>query len=110
MKNYFYPMSYYQEISKYYDMLMEAGYYDYGALATTLQSVIGERQSVLELGIGTGQVAQLLVEANPSYDFAGMDFSAAMLELAQKRLPSEVKLIECDIAEMDLGRQYDVGL
>ncbi|MEM8637409.1 MAG: class I SAM-dependent methyltransferase [Cyanobacteria bacterium P01_G01_bin.54] len=102
-------MTYYQDISKYYDMLMNAGYYNYEPLAKTVRSVIGQRERVLELGIGTGQLAQLLVEAEPTYDFVGIDFSPAMLEIASKRLPKTVSLIECDVADMKMDRKFDVA-
>lgn len=102
-------MKYYQGIADYYDLLMDGGYYDYGFLADAVQASIGPRKRILELGIGTGQLAKVLLEREPNYDFVGMDFSPAMLEIAKKRLPENVPLVECDIAEMKLDRRFDVA-
>ena len=59
---------------------------------------------------GTGLLARELLELDSSYHFTGVDFSPSMLEIAKERLPSRASLIECDVAEMNLGRTFDVAL
>ena len=103
-------MNQYKSIARYYDLLMGAGYYDHESLARVVQATIGERRRVLELGVGTGLLARELLELDSSYHFTGVDFSPSMLEIAKERLPSRASLIECDVAEMNLGRTFDVAL
>ncbi|WP_133512603.1 class I SAM-dependent DNA methyltransferase [Candidatus Thiosymbion oneisti] len=100
----------YKEIAHYYDMLMNAGYYNHESLARTIRAVIGQRKRLLELGIGTGLLARELLKIDLSYDITGIDFSPAMLEIAKERLPNHVHLIECDVAEMKLDREFDVAI
>lgn len=103
-------MTPYQEIAYYYDMLMNASYYDHDTLGKTVHSLIGEREQLLELGIGTGLLAQSLLKTNASYEITGIDFSQAMLEIAEKRLANKVQLVECDIAEMALDRKFEAAV
>lgn len=104
------PVNYYQDIAGYYDLLMECGYYDRAQLAAAVKACIGDRKSILELGVGTGQMAKELLELDPTYDFGGIDFSAAMLEIAKRQLAGRASLVECDVANMNLGRTFDVVL
>ncbi|MBO9999793.1 MAG: class I SAM-dependent methyltransferase [Cyanobacteria bacterium SID2] len=103
-------MSYYQGIADYYDLLMDGGYYNYELLATAICSAIGQRKRILELGIGTGQMAQALLKVDSTYDFVGIDFSPAMIEIAKKRLSNSIPIIECDVAEMNLNRRFDAAI
>lgn len=103
-------MSYYQGIADYYDLLMDSGYYNHKELADAIQSAIGPRKRVLELGIGTGQFAEALLEADSTYELCGIDFSPAMIEVAKKRFSDSVPIIECDVAQMSLDRQFDVAV
>ncbi|MBE9042740.1 class I SAM-dependent methyltransferase [Oscillatoriales cyanobacterium LEGE 11467] len=103
-------MGYYQGIADYYDLLMDAGYYDYESLATSIRSAIGSRKRLLELGIGTGQVAQALLKLDPTYDYVGIDFSPAMIEIANKRLSNSIPIVECDVAKMNLDRKFDAAI
>jgi SAM-dependent methyltransferase len=59
---------------------------------------------VLELGIGSGRVAELVLDTLPDARLAGVDGSAAMLDLARDRLArfgERVELIECGFEELD---------
>lgn len=103
-------MNHYNEIVRYYDLLMDSGYYDHKSMGRTIQSLIGQRKRLLELGIGTGRLAEVLLKLDSNYDITGIDFSPAMLDLAKKRLPSHVSLIECDVAEMNLDRKFNVAI
>lgn len=103
-------MAYYENIAGYYDLLMRAGYYEHTELARTIQEVMGTRRSVLELGVGTGLLAHEILALDPTYDFVGVDFSAAMLDIARSRLGGAIDIIECDISELQLEREFDVAL
>lgn len=59
---------------------------------------------VLELGVGSGRVAELVLDALPDARLTGIDGSAAMLDLARDRLArfgERVELIECAFEELD---------
>lgn len=103
-------MAYYERIAEYYDLLMDAGYYDHGLLARAVQSSVGEGKRILELGVGTGRLAEELINLDPTCELTGIDFSAAMVEIARHRLPDDVPVIECDVASMDLGRKFDAAV
>ena len=69
---------------------------------------------VLELGCGTGRVALPLVEAGHSV--VGVDLSAAMLEIAQRRADAQrtpasaLRLMRADFRDLDLGREFPTVL
>ncbi|MEM9490867.1 MAG: class I SAM-dependent methyltransferase, partial [Myxococcota bacterium] len=103
-------MSYYEGIADYYDLLMDSGYYDHDELAGAIRAAIGPRKKLLELGIGTGQMAEALLRADPTYELCGIDFSPAMIKIAKKRFSNSIPIIECDVAAMSLGRRFDVAV
>jgi len=45
-----------------------------------------ESGPVVEVGCGTGQIAELLLSANPGLHYVGLDLSEPMLEIARSRL------------------------
>lgn len=60
--------------------------------------------AVLDLGIGSGLVAEAVLDALPDAQLVGLDFSAAMLDLARERLDrfgSRVQLLGHDLSEVD---------
>lgn len=61
--------------------------------------------SVLDAGCGTGRVAIELHRRG--VEVVGVDVSGSMLATAQ-RLAPDVAWVECDLAELDLGRTFDV--
>ena len=70
-------------------------------LALLIESEIGDG-AVLDLGIGSGLVAERVLEALPRAELVGVDFSRPMLDLARERLSrfgSRVLLREGDLAE-----------
>ncbi|NEO22170.1 MULTISPECIES: class I SAM-dependent methyltransferase [unclassified Moorena] len=100
----------YTEITKYYDLWVTSGYYDYQSLAKEAHSIVGDGRQVLELGVGTGLLAQKYIELDPTCEFTGIDFTASMLEIAKQRLVNQVKLIEADAVTMDLNAKFDVAI
>lgn len=61
--------------------------------------------SVLDAGCGTGRVAIEL--AARGIDVAGVDLDASMLARAREKAP-ELRWVHADLAEVDLGRTFDV--
>ena len=100
----------YTKITEYYDLCVTSGYYDYESLAREANSIIGDGRQVLELGVGTGLLAEKYIEIDPKSKFTGVDFSSSMLDIAKKRLGDKVKLIETDVVTMDLNESFDVAI
>ncbi|NEP41575.1 MAG: class I SAM-dependent methyltransferase, partial [Okeania sp. SIO2H7] len=44
----------YTSITKYYDLWITSGYYDFDRLAKEAYSIVGNNCEVVELGVGTG--------------------------------------------------------
>ena len=61
--------------------------------------------SVLDAGCGTGRVAIEL--AHRGIEVVGVDADASMIATARSRAP-EISWVHGDVAEIDLGRQFDV--
>lgn len=67
-----------------------------------------DRQSVLDLGCGTGQLAAALADGR---SVTGVDPAAAMLEIARHRPNGErVDWVEADARDVRLGRKFDLVL
>ncbi len=98
------------EISQWYDTLMEAGYNpsDHKAAAEAIVKVLGSRRKVLELGIGTGLLAEQLAEIG--IDLSGFDFSESMLEKAAARLGNRVQLYQQDVTNLNLPETYEAAI
>lgn len=62
-------------------------------------------ESVLDAGCGTGRVAIEL--ADRGIDVVGVDLDAPMLAAARHKAP-EMRWIEADLVDVDLGRVFDV--
>lgn len=60
---------------------------------------------MLDAGCGTGRVAIEL--ANRGYEVVGVDASASMLATARRLRPS-LEWIAADLADLELGRAFDV--
>ena len=102
-------MNEYTDITEYYDALMTSGYYDYDAIALSLISVLENRKKILELGVGTGLIAQKLLQFVPDCQFTGIDFTGSMLALARKRLPPQTQLLEQDVTHMEMPDRFEAA-
>lgn len=66
--------------------------------------------AVLDLGVGSGLVAELVLDALPEAELIGLDSSEAMLALADERLrrfPGRVSLIEADLGGVAVAESLD---
>ncbi|MGB3509430.1 MAG: class I SAM-dependent methyltransferase [Microcoleaceae cyanobacterium] len=100
-------MNKYDEMAPYYDLLMEIGYYDYTKAAKSLHSILKGRKKILEIGIGTGLLAEKLLELDPKYEITGIDFTPAMLDQSKIRLGNRAKLLEGNVLSMELQELFD---
>jgi tRNA (cmo5U34)-methyltransferase len=72
-------------------------------LALLREARVG-RDAVLDLGVGSGLVAEAVLDALPEASLVGVDFSDPMLELARARLDRfgpRVRLLCHDLAEIE---------
>lgn len=79
-----------EEITGIYDDLVTSGYYDYPNVVKTLTKILENRKTVLELGIGTGNIAIPLTEAGFKVD--GIDPSPHMLKVLGNKLKKNTQL------------------
>jgi tRNA (cmo5U34)-methyltransferase len=103
----------------------EKKYYDYDRLILELVPKYEEMQrnvidlldfqedknlSVLDLGVGTGQTASLILKKFPNSELDGVDISPKMIEQAKIRLKDfldRVSFAEKDIADLQIEKKYD---
>lgn len=71
----------------FYDLTRK--YYLLGRDRLLKEMQIGDGESVLEVGCGTGRNLLILAEKRPRAHFFGLDASAAMLETAQRRIKAK---------------------
>jgi tRNA (cmo5U34)-methyltransferase len=72
-------------------------------LALLAATPIGDG-AVLDLGVGSGLVAEAVLDQLPDAQLVGVDFSEAMLELARRRLArfeSRATVLRGDLSELD---------
>lgn len=90
---------------------MTQGYYDYEGMAIAVHSLMKDpQQKILELGVGTGLLAEKLLALAPESEFTGVDITSPMLVIARERLGEWGKLIEADVYEMDLQETFDIAV
>jgi tRNA (cmo5U34)-methyltransferase len=72
--------------------------------------VARDPSTVLDVGVGSGLVAELVLDALPEAKLIGVDSSPAMLELAGDRLsrfPGRVSLVDADLEDVVLSECLD---
>jgi ubiquinone/menaquinone biosynthesis C-methylase UbiE len=79
-------MNQYSGLANYYDLIMTSGYYDYPMIASRAEKILRDRARILEIGVGTGLLADRLTADRPDREFTGVDFTPAMLDIARQRL------------------------
>lgn len=102
---------YSREMAEFYDLFTNSGYYDYEKLVGIVESILGDRRKILEVGIGTGNIAIPL--AKQGFDVDGIDSSWPMLDIAREKVAREglqIGLYQQDCLELDLPAKYDAVL
>jgi SAM-dependent methyltransferase len=102
-------MSDYTDMTQFYDLIMNSGYYNYPAIVDNLAR-LEDVESVLEIGVGTGLILELLAERRPELKLTGVDLTAAMLDQAAERLRRHphIGLHRQDVVALDLKQTFDV--
>lgn len=99
----------YDVLSKYYNEMVDKNR-DYGRIARTLATLIGDRRKLLDIGVGTGLVVEELIQINPEYEIWGIDNSEPLLEQAKSQLKSvnQVHLYREDVIDFNLEQDFEV--
>jgi trans-aconitate methyltransferase len=97
----------YEGIAEYYDTLMTQGYYNYEEITKDLSDLLGERLDILELGVGTGLVAENLLRQKTNYALTGVDNTKAMIKQAQERLGDKINYELQDITKLSIDHQFE---
>lgn len=95
----------YSELAEIYDQLY-LNIFNYEQDAEFVDSIFKKYQisEFLELGCGSGHLAQLLVKKK--YKMTGVDLYEEMLQIARERLP-QVEFIQQDIRNLKFDRKFD---
>ncbi len=95
----------YSDLAEIYDQLY-LNIFNYEQDAEFVDSILKKYKikEFLELGCGSGHLAQLLVKMR--YKMTGVDLHEEMLQIARKRLP-EVDFIRQDIRKLKFERKFD---
>ncbi|MCU0643980.1 MAG: class I SAM-dependent methyltransferase [bacterium] len=95
----------YSELAEIYDQLY-LKIFNYEQDAELVDSIFRKYQikELLEIGCGSGHLAQLLLEKG--YTITGIDLYEEMLQIARQRLP-EVEFLQQDIRILKLKRKFD---
>lgn len=96
---------YTNSIAEWYDRIMESNYYEHEKAAESLDKVLRGRNKVLEIGVGTGLLAEKMIKRG--YDVTGLDFTRAMLNVARGRLGESAKLYEQNVLRLQLPDKYE---
>jgi SAM-dependent methyltransferase len=77
-------------------------------VVSALRRHFPEAESVLEVGCGTGFVLAGLHAALPGIRLVGGDVFSEALEIARRRLSTEVELVELDARRIPYANEFDV--
>lgn len=99
----------YEGIAEFYDTLMTDGYYDYDEISRNLCSIIGPRRKLMELGVGTGLVADNLLKENPDFKITGIDNTEAMIAQAKARLGDRMNYELQDVTKLNLDTRFEAA-
>ena len=100
----------YTNMSSYYDLIMQSGYYDYEKIVDSLID-FAPLNHVLEIGCGTGLILQELTKRQPDSAIVGFDLTPAMLEIARRRFHNfpQIKLIQQNVTSLKLDQSFDLA-
>jgi ubiquinone/menaquinone biosynthesis C-methylase UbiE len=73
---------------------------DVAALFDALEALPARPSTILEVGCGGGYNSELIASRYPDIEYAGVDISAAMIEIAREHYPTR---------RFEIGSAYDLG-
>lgn len=95
-----------EEGDAYDRIVVEGGYFDYRAAARDIDGVLLENARVLELCVGSGNLAVELAQLG--HEVTGLDASQPMLKKARTRTEGlGVELVQGDATLFDLKKSFD---
>ncbi len=65
-------------------------------------------KKILELGIGTGNLAKEIIKKNPNIVYTGIDIKKEYLDIAKQKLKKSIQFIEGDILKKEFIKRSDV--
>jgi tRNA (cmo5U34)-methyltransferase len=92
-----------QKIIPYYNQLIEA-------VVASIPFSKEQSFSVIDLGCGTGTLAQTILQTYPQAELTCVDLSQKMLTLAKHKLGSDIKCLACPFEELIFDQTYDVAV
>lgn len=112
------------QVKKFYDKLQFPGPYNYNGLEYHFPKIknpylqIIERNlesscDLLDIGCGTGYIANLFAKKNPNINITALDFSDAIdfaQSFAQNHSINNVEFVKQDFMQFETSKQYDVVL
>lgn len=100
----------YDMLSDDYDNMVEKTR-NYSHVGETLSHLIGDRQTLLEVGVGTGLVIGALLNINSSYEIWGIDNHQPLLDQAQAKFETanNVHLHLQDVLNLSLPQKFEVA-
>lgn len=99
----------YEGIAEFYDTLMTNGYYNYDEISKDLSVIVGDRRELMELGVGTGLVAELLLKENENYAITGIDNTESMITQAQERLGNKINYELQDVTKLSIKKKFEAA-
>lgn len=101
----------YVKYAAVYDVLFAALLDDEQLYLRAAESCLRPGEPLLEIGTGTGRLAERLLHAG--HDVVGADVSSAMLARAREKLASfgdRYRAVEVDVRAMSLGRKFGLAI
>jgi tRNA (cmo5U34)-methyltransferase len=88
-------------------------YYDqaFSAIVDVVEASDIKPRRILDLGVGTGNLADLLLKTWPQAHLTGIDLVQDFIDIAQKRLSKHGErstLVRIDVADFDFAGEYDL--
>lgn len=109
MKEY---IPFYDRLASVYDQItgVDEAWNPNKVMRPLIQPLVKPGYRVLDIGIGTGQTSELLIETGLPIDIYGIDTSSKMIEVCRAKF-RQVKLFNCDIegfVKLNLGLEFDL--
>ncbi|MEM9217295.1 MAG: class I SAM-dependent methyltransferase [Cyanobacteria bacterium P01_F01_bin.150] len=84
---------------------------DYSQVGKVLSDFIGDRRTLLEVGVGTGLVVKALLDINPNYEIWGIDNHQPLLDQAKAKFDAadNVQFHLQDVLNLSLPKTFDVA-
>ena len=101
-------IKYYKKQSGFYDITRPLFLFGRGEIVKWIAET-NPKDHLLEAGCGTGHLLKSLAK-NTDCVLTGIDLSPDMLEIAQRKLPTEINLHQTDLDDFHPGKKYDAVL